>query len=177
MDETNTRDLQVETKLVNAKLVDYLLHHSLLALIASQGIAVLVYWALHEHASAVFVHSWITVFTAINIVRLLHIILSRRSFSSDNAERIARQYSLGALSGGLIWASLIFAYQPGQPFFVQLFLLITLVGMPIASLASNAIRLPIYFAFSTPILVALIGWGAIASPALRLQNYQRHARS
>ena len=36
--------------------------------------------------------------------------------------------------------------------------LITLLGMPIASLSSNAIYRPVFFAFSLPIFAALFSW-------------------
>jgi len=65
---------------------------------------------------------------------------------------------------GLAWASLITSYNPASPLFSQLFLLIVLVGMPAASLATNAMYLSVFLAFGVPILLSIVIWSLFFSP-------------
>lgn len=166
MSGTDYTQDQFESRKIESLLVDALLKHSALTLLTSYGVALLTYWVLRSPANSLFAHYWIASFSLITLVRYSHVLHCRKHVTLHNARRIARQYLLGAIAGGLAWASLIFAFHPSQPLYVQLFLLITLVAMPMASMASNAFYLPVFLGFSVPILLSLLVWAMWLSPAL-----------
>ncbi len=159
----------VDKQFIRLKLIDQLLRHAVPTLIAGQGVALLAYWALRSGSQNVFMDGWIIVFTMISIGRFISLTINRRNFSPGNIKVIARDYQIGAFAGGLVWASLIVSFDSASPLFSQLFLLVTLVGMPAASLASNAIYLPVFLAFSCPVFLALIFWSLFFSPGHQLE--------
>lgn len=169
MKQTDPKHSEVSKQRIQARLVQQLLNHSLLTLLSGFGVALVVFWILDSSSDKDFIRTWISIFSLITVLRLLHLFVSRRRINRDNAKMISRQYLIGAMLGGLTWASLILGHDASQPLFVQLFLLITLVGMPVASMASNAFCLPVFLGFSLPILSSVIIWGAIFSPALNLE--------
>jgi diguanylate cyclase (GGDEF)-like protein len=169
MSETEYAQSQLELRKIESLLVEELLNHSLLTLITSYGVALLIYWVLHASSESQFANYWICLFSLLALLRYGHLSYSRKIITQHTAATIARQYLVGALASGLVWASLIFAYDVSQPLHVQLFLLITLVGMPMASMASNAFYLPVFLGFGLPILLALLLWAVYLSPAFHLE--------
>lgn len=155
-------------QLIRAKIIAQLLRHSPSTLIASQGVACLTYLVLKPESKDIFIHGWIIIFVLIFIARTANAIIERNRFDKFNIESITRRYQVGAFCGGLMWAVLIFAYDPTASQFAQLFLLVTLVGMPAASLASNAFYFPIFLTFATPILMSLMIWSVFLSQANQL---------
>ncbi len=160
---------RADKQLIREKLIARLLRHGIPTLIAGQGVALLTYWALRSSSKARFVNGWIVVLTMVSVGRLINLAIHRRNYSPVNINRISRDYQIGAFAGGLAWASLLVGLDPASPLFSQLFLLVTLVGMPAASLAPNAIYLPVFLAFSGPIFLALITWSLFFSPAYHLE--------
>ena len=160
----DTKRSAVDQRKIRAKLVEELLNHSLLTLLSGYGVALVVYWILNSSPDSHFANIWFISFSLIAVSRLFHLFISRRKINQDNARALSIQYLLGATAGGLCWAGLILGYDTSQPLFVQLFLLVTLVGMPVASLASNAFCLPVFLGFSLPILSSLVIWGAFSVP-------------
>ncbi len=169
MNETDIKRSVVGIRKIQAKLVQELLNHSLLTLLSGYGVALVVYWILNASSDTEFINSWFIGFSLITVFRLLHLFVSQQKITLDNAEAISRQYLLGATLGGLTWASLILGHDASLPLFIQLFILVTLVGMPVASLASNAFCLPVFLGFSLPILSSLVIWGAFFSPSLNFE--------
>ena len=160
---------RVNEALIRRKLIARLLRNGNPTLIAGQGVAFLAYWALKSGTGSRFLNGWIIVFTLVSIGRFINLTINRRAFNQGNIKAIAREYQTGAFAGGLVWASLIATSDPASPLFSQLFLLVTLVGMPAASLASNAIYLPVFLAFSGPIFLALVFWSLFFSPGHQME--------
>ncbi len=169
MEHSPEQSAGAETRLIEQKLIDRLLGHGTPTLVAGQGVALLTYWALRHGSHRVFMDGWIIVFTLITIGRFINLRINRRRFSPGRIHVIARDYQIGAFAGGLVWSSLIVGFDPASPLFSQLFLLVTLVGMPAASLVSNAIYLPVFLAFSGPIFLGLMLWSLFFSPGHKLE--------
>jgi len=159
----------VEKALIRERLLDQLIRHGFPTLIAAQCVGFLAYLVLSPFSENRFLDIWIAVFTLLTIIRYLSLIFSRRRFSRSNITWIAYFQVIGAIVGGLTWAALIFTYDPVQPLFAQLFLLLIIVGMPAASLASNAIYLPVFLAFSLPILGSMVLWTIVFTSSFQTE--------
>ena len=159
----------VSGSLIKERLLDQLIRHGYPTLIAAQCVAVLVYLALSPFSQSSFLMIWISVLTLVSIIRFFSLIVSSRRFSRGNIKWIARYQVLGALLGGITWSVLIFAYNPVQPLFAQLFLLVILVGLPASSLASNAVYLPAFLAFVLPIMGSLVFWAQVFTTSFRAE--------
>lgn len=143
---------------ITAQLVGLLYEAGSTTLIASQSVALILLIVLWGHVEQVFLYLWEGVFFFITTLRLLSINHWKSSASTLTSKSWANLYVMGALVSGVMWGGLIFFYDSGLPVVLQLFLVILLVSMPIAGLSSNAIYLPSLWAFSIPILLALLYW-------------------
>lgn len=153
--------------MIRERLLDQLIHHGFPTLIAAQCVGFLVYLALSPFSEGRFLTVWIVLFTLVSVVRYIGLIISRRRFKRDNIKLIARYQVLGALLGGIIWSTLVLTYNPAEPLFAQLFLLLILVGLPAGSLASNAVYLPAFLGFGLPIMGSLVFWAQIYTTSFR----------
>ena len=169
MSQTDNANRQQGTAIISAFLVRELLTHGTLTLLTGNALGLIVYWGMLSAAVGMFAHLWIILLTVTTLLRIWHSTISRNKISQHNYTAITREYLLYATAGGTVWASLMIAYDPHQAVIMQLFLLITLVAMPIASLASNGFYLPVFLGFSLPILGSLVIWGAIISPSMNPQ--------
>lgn len=160
---------RVGKSLIRERLLDQLIRHGYPTLIAAQCIALLVYLALSPFSDSGYLTFWIVLFTLVSIIRYIGLIVSQSRFGRDTIRLIARYQVVGALLGGVIWSTLIVAYDPAQPLFAQLFLLLILVGLPAGSLASNAVYLPAFIAFSLPIMASLILWAQLLTTSFRTE--------
>lgn len=154
---------------LKAKLASQLLNQGVPTLLASQGVAFLTYWVFRDQPTATLADFWILLFSLTNSARIAYLWIDQRRFMPEIADDITVRYRIGALAGGVSWGSLILLYDPTLPLFVQLYFLVVLVGMPVASLASNAILFSVYLSFGLPILTALVLWALLLSPEFGAQ--------
>ncbi|MCP5445585.1 MAG: diguanylate cyclase [Chromatiaceae bacterium] len=169
MSSTALHTALVNGALIKERLLDQLMRHGYPTLVAAQCVALLVFLALSPFSEGGFLTIWIVLFTLVSVVRYIGLIISRDRFKRDNIKPIARYQVLGALLGGTIWSALVFTYNPAQPLFAQLFLLVILVGLPAGSLASNAVYLPAFLAFALPIMGSLVFWALVHTTSFRTE--------
>lgn len=149
--------------IITNQLVKKLLEHSRRTLITSNIVAFLLYLALSEYTDKDMLIAWFFILTAVNVFRIVFVYYLRNIVGDINNKLIKFYIGITFLSG-MIWGSLVFVYFPGSPLIVQLFFLITLVGVPMGSLPSNGYYLPCFVAFSLPVLGSLILWSIFLVP-------------
>ncbi len=149
-----------EAACVNQELVKQLYGSSTLTLLASQAVALAAASVIYGHVSILSWYLWIGLFSFITLIRLALTYAWRRQTDVPASElsQWTRKYMLGAFAAGLSWSSIAFLDSASMPLYHQLFLMIILVGMPVASMPTNAIYLPIYYAFSVPPLARVYYW-------------------
>jgi diguanylate cyclase (GGDEF)-like protein len=139
-----------------------LFSHGIPAIIAGQLVAFTAAWLLWDHANHTAQLLWIGYFTLITLLRLGFITVAlKQQVLSKRHERL---YCVGAFFAGIGWGTLGFFYTPDHSIQIQLFLLIVLMGMPMASMPSNAFRLNAYIAFASPIIACMFVWTLFLAP-------------
>lgn len=138
-------------------------------LLAGQSVALIVLIGLWGHVDQFLLSIWEGAFFFITVARLLLINRWQSRTAAQNSSLWTKLYIIGTLLSGIMWGGLILFYDSGLPVVLQLFLVIILVGMPIAGMSSNGIYLPSFLAFSTPILLALLYWSLFMIESMQLE--------
>ncbi|MBV2122601.1 MAG: GGDEF domain-containing protein [Candidatus Thiodiazotropha sp. (ex Ctena orbiculata)] len=141
---------------VDEQLIKQLFDNAWAILIAGQVVAVMIFVGLRSYVDPAGLYVWIGVFTVVTMIRLFVVGYWKRQFK--NLKIRIWYYAIGAVFAGGCWAGLVLFLTQPIPIYQQLFILITLVGMPIAAMPSNSIYLLVYTAFVTPILIAIGYW-------------------
>jgi diguanylate cyclase (GGDEF)-like protein len=106
----------------------------------------------------------VIVLTLFNLARLILRSFRESSLVSNRYSRIwLSLYTVATLAAGVMWASLVFIYQETMSVFDQVIVLVTLVGIPMAPIPNNALKLPVYYAFCVPVLIGLQYWSYFVS--------------
>ncbi len=155
-----------------AQLTWLLYRYGFPTILTAQVIACVMLSALWGYASPAALVCWGTSFTLITLARVGIYLAWRRSGNQRTRYRFfTHLYAAGALAAGISWASLFLFYRTGLPVHLQLFILIVLVGMPIAAMPTNSICPPVYYTFTTPILLALFYWSLFMVEQLHLHFF------
>ena len=147
------------------ELLDLLYRNAPISLFASTAVALLLLSVLYGsavgHEMAV---TWVIVLTLFNFARLILRSIRDSSLVSNRYAHIWQAlYTLFTLAAGLMWAYLVILYQDIPSVFDQVIVLVTLVGIPMAAMPNNALKLPVYYAFCLPILIGLQYWSYFVS--------------
>ena len=142
------------------ELLDLLYRNAPISLFSSTAVALLLLSVLYSspvgHEKAV---TWVIVLTLFNFARLILRSIRESSLVENRyANTWQSLYTLFTLAAGVMWASLVILYQEIPAVFDQLIVLVTLVGIPMAAMPNNALKLPVYYAFCIPILLGLQYW-------------------
>jgi len=165
-----TQTIVEEPKLehfISSKSVENLFNQSTQTLILSALVTILMFFGLKGYIEENHLNIWLFASLAITLLRAFHVIYVKKNALAKSLIDL-KAYSIGAFFGGLSWAYLVFFYTPELPLILQVFILVTLVGMPAASLSTNANHFAVYTSFSTPPFIALTYWAAFISPDLNL---------
>ncbi len=155
-----------------AQLTWLLYRYGFPTILTAQVIACVMLSALRGHAPPAALIRWGVLFTVVTLLRAGLYLYWRLSDRKQERHRFfTRLYAAGALAAGITWGSLLLFYHPGLPVYLQLFILIVLVGMPIAAMPTNSICPPVYYSFSFPILLALFSWSLFVVERLHLQFF------
>ncbi len=153
------------------ELLDLLYRNAPITLFSSTAIAVLLLSALHNSSiGGDAIVTWVIILVMLNLSRLI-----LRSFreSSLITDRYAHHwlwfYVLMTLAAGLLWSSLVVVYQSSFTLHDQVIVLVTLLGIPMAAVPNNALRLQVYYAFCVPIFIALQYWSYFISDSSHLE--------
>jgi diguanylate cyclase (GGDEF)-like protein len=153
------------------ELLDLLYRNAPISLFASTAVALLLLSVLYTSpvGQQVMV-TWVILLTLINLVRLILRSIRESSLISDRyANQWQLLYTLASLAAGLTWASLLVIYQETMTVFVQIIVLASLVGLPIAAMPTNALKLPVYYAFCVPILIGHQYWAYFISEEANIE--------
>lgn len=155
----------------NRELLDLLYKNAPITLFSSMAVAVLLYSVIYRSPDARDdMLTWVTAMMLANLARLLLHSIRNSSYVTDRYHGFwLFSYALITLIAGTVWTMLLVVLQSTHGFYEQLIILATLVGVPIAALPNNALRLPVYYAFSVPIFIALQYWAIFISQDLNLQ--------
>jgi diguanylate cyclase (GGDEF)-like protein len=153
------------------ELLDLLYRNAPITLFSSTGVAVLLLSALyHSKAGREVIVSWTIILVMFNLARLILRSFRDSSLVSDPYSKIwLVLYTFTTFMAGLLWSSLVVLYQTSFTLYEQVILLVTLLGIPMAALPNNALKLPVYYAFSLPIFFALQYWSYFVSEAFHLE--------
>lgn len=109
---------------------------------------------------------WLAMVVTITTARLVMLAFFKHRLRPDNADPIGRLYAASAFISGIAWSLIVAFDDPLHPVGVRLMILVTLVGVPVASLGSNAVFRPVFFAFSAPFYLALLFWSWTQFPQM-----------
>ncbi len=153
------------------ELLDLLYRNAPISLFASTAVAILLLSVLYESsAGQEVIVSWVILLTLFNLARLIIRSIRESSLVSNRYSDIwLPLYVAASLAAGLIWASLVVIYQESMSVYQQLVVLTSLVGLPIAAMPNNALKLSVYYAFCTPILIGLQYWAYFVSPESNIE--------
>lgn len=157
-DKLQTRALPSASQLVAQRLIRQLLDSAASTLILGLLVGYIVYSAIVRSAEVPMAAAWIAALGLLTVGRVLLIPWLRRWLDSGHAHAVGALYAGLGFVGGVVWALLVVFDHPDMPIGPRLLLMITLVGMPIAGLSSNAIYKPAFYAFSMPIFGAMFYW-------------------
>ncbi len=153
---------------VLSQLVEYLYAMGLRTLLAALLVALVVYFAAQSEAVTGGMDIWLAAVFVVTSLRLLLVWFRQRSQQAYSPRVWAQAYAVGALASGVLWGTLILFVDPAQSIYFQLFLLVVLSGMPIAAMPADSTYPPVYYAFSIPIVTALLYWALFIMVHLNL---------
>ncbi len=153
------------------ELLDLLYRNAPITLFSSTAVAVLLLSALYNSSiGGEVIVTWVIILVMFNLARLI-----LRSFrdSSLVTNRYAPYwlglYVVTTLAAGLLWSSLVVLYRTSFTLYDQVIVLVTLLGIPMAALPNNALKLQVYYAFCIPIFIALQYWSYFVSDSSHLE--------
>ncbi|MEN8167308.1 MAG: GGDEF domain-containing protein, partial [Pseudomonadota bacterium] len=147
---------------IRNELFDLLYKYAPTTLLSNQLIALIVVLALYHSVDPKNLFLWLAAVTLLNLLRLG--MQYRRTRSLDNRRSAIAWLNLYiaiTFFAGLGWAMLLLFFDSSLPLYSQLLILIVLVGMPVASMPNNAVILPVFYAFTIPILIAIQAWALL----------------
>jgi len=159
--------------LIRKELFKQLLQQSKSTLILGQSVATIVFLGLLGQVDFMSLILWYTVISITTVVRLyLNHVLGNKITTSDSSNKLSQyifSYSMGALIAGATWASLILFNKPELPSIVQTFILVITIGIPMAALSTNAILPCVFYAFTLPLLTAILVWPLVLTDQIEIK--------
>ncbi|PLY16615.1 MAG: hypothetical protein C0631_03190 [Sedimenticola sp.] len=143
---------------IDRELLLHYLKNSLPTQLAASIVAIFTFVALYGQVDTGHLVTWISLFSLVTAMRVWVSIIGKQRDIKRSSISAKLLYIYGPLFSGLGWASLFIFYDVQQPQTIQLFILVILVGMPIASLPSTAVNMHSYYLFNTPIFAADLIW-------------------
>ena len=127
-----------------------------LSLLGTLIVAVLAGTILWDDVSRAQLIPWLVIVALTQAVRTINLLLFRRQPQTVADMDGWRRRALGlALVSGIAWASLPMMFVDGNEPFTMINTVVFCVGLAAGSLASQCVYLPVYYAVSAPILIAL----------------------
>ena len=146
-------------RIVTQRQIRHLIESAGPTLLFGMLVACVVFFAVWRTTGSDTIALWLSGIVVVTAVRLLALgPLKHYLGDSDAARSAGHIYALSAFLAGLAWAWIAAFDDPSLPVGARLMVLVTLVAMPVASLSSNAIYLPVFYAFSLPVFVAMFWW-------------------
>lgn len=157
---------------IKKELFRQLLHQSQSTLILGEAVATISFFGLLGRVDQLALIIWYTTVTLVTLIRLsIEKYLNRRMKSNSLDENLMKYilfYSTGTMIAGIAWASLIMLYQAGQPTLVQTYILVITIGIPMAALSTNAILPCTFYAFTLPLLAAILIWPQVLTDQVEI---------
>lgn len=147
------------------ELLDLLFKNAPITLFSSMAVATLLLSSLYgSPGGGNILISWMVAVVMVNLVRLILRSFRDSSLVSDEYARYwLVLYTILTLLAGILWSLLVLIFQDSFSLYEQVIILATMLGMPMASLPNNALKMPVYYAFTVPILLALQYWSYFVS--------------
>lgn len=155
-----------QTELI--RRVTQLLNQSRPTLLIGMVVALVVYIGLSGWVAADYLRWWIIGVVAITALRIALLGYWRARVVS-NPRWVVNSYAFSAFVAGITWAALVGTYDTHLPMHVQLFLLMMLTCVPVASLPTNAIHMSVFLAFNTPLFLSLFYWAWVEATELVIE--------
>lgn len=150
-------------------MVRQLLDNAAMPLVSALLVGGIIAFGVYRSTGNVAVVYWFTALTLTNVLRLILLPFLRRRLGPEQFHTAGLMYAVGAFCGGLAWGVLALLDNPLSPVGARLIVLITLIGMPAASLLSHAVYQPAFYAFSLPVFGAIFYWTWWLSPDLGVE--------
>jgi diguanylate cyclase (GGDEF)-like protein len=166
---TTPSDTLVIARIVDRRLLRNLLDNSASTLIIGILVAVVVGFAVWRSTGNDAIAYWIGGVIAVSLGRLAMLPSLRRRLEDHDVRTVGRMYAMTAAIAGITWAAIAAFDTPTNPVAIRVFILIVLVGMPVASLSTNAVYRPVFYAFSVPLYLAMLYWSWWLAPELGLE--------
>jgi diguanylate cyclase (GGDEF)-like protein len=147
---------------IRNELFDILYKYAPTTLLSSQLIALIVGLALYNSIDPKSLLIWLGTLTLFNLLRLAMRYVRPHSFGDRRSSTSwITPYVSMTFFAGLSWGMLIIFYDSSLPLHAQILILLVMVAMPIASMPNNAVFLPVFYAFTIPILIAFQAWALL----------------
>lgn len=154
---------------VDTRLLELLFSAGPRIIAASVVVAAVVVLALRAAVPGSSLLLWSGLFLLVLVLRFLLMIRWRRA---DAAARRSPHwlwlYTLGTLAAGSLWGSAVLFLSSEMSLSHQLFVLVALVGLPIAAMPGDSVFMRVYYAFALPIVAGLLYWALFASQTQQL---------
>jgi len=158
---------------IKVELVKQLLQQAPTVLYAGAFLTAIIFFSLYGHSPFTPLLIWYTTNTFIILARfaLIRHLKNKLTIQYDrkSINRYTLFYTIGALLSGLSWSSLIFLNSPDQTTMIQLFILVIVIGMPMAGLSTNATLPSAFYAFTVPLLATLVLWSLLWAPGIEIK--------
>lgn len=147
---------------IRNELFDILYKYAPTTLLSSQLVALIVGLALYNSIDPKSLLIWLGTVTLFNLLRLAMRYVRPHSFGDRRSSTSwITPYVSMTFFAGLSWGMLIIFYDSSLPLHAQILILLVMVAMPIASMPNNAVFLPVFYAFTIPILIAFQAWALL----------------
>ena len=156
-------------RMVDRRLLHDLLNHANSTLLSGALVCLAVGYAVWRTTGLDTVVYWVFAVMAITLVRMAFVPVMKRRLNDGSARATGHLYAALAFVGGTSWAFVVLFDDPAHGIGARLMILITLVGMPVASLSSNAFYRSVFYAFSTPLYLAMLYWSWFLLPELAIE--------
>ncbi len=172
MGSDDDRSMKAEQELrrqVDVRLLELLYSAGPRIIGASVMVAGVLMLVLRGAVSDLELFIWGGLFLLVVALRLLLVMAWRQADTLARRQHRWRQfYAVGALVSGTLWGSAILFLSAEMDLSHQLFILVALVGLPIAAMPGNSVFMQVYYAFALPIVVGLLYWSLFATQELSL---------
>lgn len=158
-----------QQRIADQRLVRNLFDSAPSTLLIGTLVAGVVFFAVSRTTGNDNIVWWLVTITVITATRLASLGTLKRRLGQSQVRSTGYAYAATAFLAGISWALIAGFDDPTHAVGTRLMILVTLVAMPVASLSSNAIYLPVFYAFSLPIFIALYVWAWSAIPDMAFE--------
>ncbi|MCU7853870.1 MAG: GGDEF domain-containing protein [Candidatus Thiodiazotropha sp. (ex Monitilora ramsayi)] len=170
MDNQVVQNTNIDT-FTGRELLDLLYKNAPITLFSSMVVTVLLLSTLYgSYEENQIILSWALAQITVNLLRLILRSVRESTLIHDRySQAWLIIYTILTFCAGVLWSLLVVILQENFSLYDHIIILVTLIGIPLAALPNNALKLPVYYAFTCPILFSLQYWSYFISQESNLE--------